>query len=436
MDSDLRSRRNMRTVLILGEDSSARRKVGRYLDGSALVLEASGGEEGMDLLARGEVDVVILVRGRRGDSRQMEDRGPLDIDALRAAAGDAVLVEIASEDESAFPEHAAASGLWDVIGAGRDPEEIRHRVARAAEHSRLRRELSRLQADMDDRFGAGSLLGSSPVMERLRHRLRRIGREDAPVLLCGEKGTGRERAARALHMSSARRQGPFGTVSPGGMDSMPLRVLPEGGTLLIRDINEFRASPRTRLLRELAAARGKVRLVAAVVTSEPRQEVSSPLTRELAPLGRPMRIDLPPLRERRGDVALLASHFLEKYREAHGRPLRSISLDAAACMEAYPWPGNVRELEDLVESMVLLAGSATLQVRHLPPHLQQSRSRHALVMPAIPEEGVMWQRQVESFQRGLLEQALTLSSGKKVDAARRLGLKKDQMKYLCRKYGL
>ncbi|HXI03522.1 MAG TPA: helix-turn-helix domain-containing protein, partial [Candidatus Saccharimonadales bacterium] len=146
-------------------------------------------------------------------------------------------------------------------------------------------------------------------------------------------------------------------------------------------------------------------------------------------------IEIPPLRERKEDILLLAAHFLARRCRTAGRAAAGLSPEAQACLLAYPWPGNVREMEEVVSEARLSPGEPVLRAEHLPARLRELPGPGVSALPSIPEEGILWQKQVESFERGLLQQALDMSRGKKVEAAQRLGLNKDQMKYLCRKYG-
>jgi len=148
------------------------------------------------------------------------------------------------------------------------------------------------------------------------------------------------------------------------------------------------------------------------------------------------RIEIPPLRDRREDIPHLVRHFLDRFGRAGGGRPKRIADETMEILLRYGWPGNVRELEDMLQSLATLADITMVQPRHLPPHVRAASGQTPVIVPSIPEEGLLWQRQVEGFERGLLEQALKLSRGRKTEAALRLGLKKDQMKYLCRKYGL
>jgi DNA-binding NtrC family response regulator len=142
-------------------------------------------------------------------------------------------------------------------------------------------------------------------------------------------------------------------------------------------------------------------------------------------------IEIPPLRARTGDVALLARHFLVKYAAHHRRPARSFEPAVLARLEAHPWRGNVRELEHSVEALVLFSETDVIGTGDLPRAL---RSRESV--PAIPTSSGSFADAVSDFERRLLADAIAQAGGVKAEAARRLGLDPNQIKYLCRKYGL
>jgi DNA-binding NtrC family response regulator len=427
-----------KTVLLLVEEPALRARLARGLDGSVRCIKPATPADALVLVERHEIDVVIVTLP--GISSGEITEGPhFNLEPLRRAAGDAPLLAVGGVRGRSSKARAEAADIWDFIHPEAEAAEIRVRVGRAIEHRRLMREVARLQSELERRHDTGSLVGSSPPMERLRSGIRRLSALETPVVLVGETGCGRDRVARAIHFASSRRHRPFVAVSrdapgrPGGS-----RLLDEvaGGTIFVDHVDSLKAAPRQGLLRLLATHAGKIRIVAGLIPSRDDLGALRRISADLDLLGEHQRLDIPPLRERRGDIEALARHFLAQDAGDGNTPPVSISPQALSVMEVYPWPGNLSEMEDVIGEMSRLTGVERLDLEHLPSHIRDSLRGNALVVPTIPEEGILWQSQVESFERGLLEQALGLCDGRKVAAARRLGLKKDQMKYLCRKYGL
>jgi len=308
-------------------------------------------------------------------------------------------------------------------------------------------------------------------MEELKAAIRREADSNATILIRGESGTGKELVASAIHCNSSRRRGPF---VPVNCSALPEHLvedelfghekgaftgadkrregrfeLADRGTLFLDEIGAVSPAVQAKLLRVLETREferlgGKetvkvdIRLVAATNQDLERDVVEKRFRQDLYYRVNVVRLDLPPLRDRKGDVSMLAAHFLARSCTQNGVPRKRLAPEALARLEAYRWPGNVRELLHLLESLSLMVEGPVVDARHLPPHIvrQSEGTTVSLLTPSIEQETILWHKQVESFERGLLEQALKHSGGKKSAAAQRLGLKRDQMKYLCRKYGL
>ena len=145
---------------------------------------------------------------------------------------------------------------------------------------------------------------------------------------------------------------------------------------------------------------------------------------------------VPPLRERMDDIPLLVEYFIKVYSAANHIPPKRVEDDALQVLKRYPWPGNVRELENVVQRIVLMTDEERITLKHLPRDITQTAGRSARNRFRLPPAGVRLEEEVSSFERQWLEAALAETSGVKAQAAQRLGLNKDRMKYLCRKYSL
>jgi DNA-binding NtrC family response regulator len=314
-----------------------------------------------------------------------------------------------------------------------------------------------------DEGGFGRFVGASAAMRDVYALIRSLSGRDVPVLLTGESGTGKELAARTIHDSGIRRDGPFvalnaaaipkelveseifghaeGAFTGASRDRAGCFELADGGTLFLDEITEMPLDLQPKLLRVLDEARfrrlgGKreisvdVRLLTAT-NVDPRGAVRAKALREdLYYRLNVVTLHLPPLREREGDVFLLAEHFLETFRRKHGSEVRAIRDEARELMAAYRWPGNVRELRNVMERAVILAGGEWIESSHLPPYVRHP-GQDAMEDLVIPT-GLS----AAEVERRLILQTLEATGNNKAEAARRLGLNVKTIRNKIRSYGL
>jgi transcriptional regulator with GAF, ATPase, and Fis domain len=325
-----------------------------------------------------------------------------------------------------------------------------------AENRELKREALE-QKSFDD------LIGASPGMRRLFREIEKVAPSDATVLLQGESGTGKELVAHSIHARSARRDKPFVAVNAsalpeslaeaelfghekgaftGAIASRPGRFeLAHGGTLFLDEIGTLTAAVQSKLLRALESRQiervgGRrsipvdFRLISATNEDLEARIAGGAFREDLFYRINAVPIRIPPLRERTDDISLLAEHFLVKFGRRHGRPERRLSPAVLERLRAHPWKGNVRELEHVIENLVLFSDGGVIGEEDLPRVL---RGGTAAPVPPGPDS---FARAVEGYERKLLTDAIAEAGGVKAKAARRLGLDANQIKYLCRKYGI
>jgi DNA-binding NtrC family response regulator len=456
-----------RCLLIVEDDPHLRRQISRFFSDAYDVLEADGRAAAVAALEGREVDVVLVDMHLPPDTETIEE-GLRAIDDVKRAAPQVLILAMSGDGDRATCLKAAEAGAYDFFTKPIDTRELQIIVRRALDRRRMDRDIARLQQELEKRYDFRALMGASPQMESLKANIRKVSESNATIMIRGESGTGKELVARAIHFNSTRRRAPFVAVNCSAMPENLVEdelfghergaftgadrrregrfEMAHGGTLFLDEIGTLTPPIQSKLLRVLETREferlgGKetvkvdLRLVAATNQDLERDVAEKRFRQDLYYRINVVRLDIPPLRERAGDARLLAVHFLSRFCRENGSSEKHLDDEALSALEAYSWPGNVRELEHLMESLALLADGETIEAGHLPGHIRGPRPSSGL-KPSIPEEGILWQTQVEGFERGLLEQALRLSHGKKTEAAQRLGLKKDQMKYLCRKYGL
>jgi two-component system response regulator HydG len=352
---------------------------------------------------------------------------------------------------------------YDFLSKPIDPALLTLSVARAVEHHRLREEVKILRESSLDQTGLHRLVGASPAMKHLRDFMGRVAGSDISVLIEGETGTGKEIVARALHATGARREGPFVAVNCGAVPAplleseffghtkgsftgassarVGLLVQATKGTLLLDEIGDMPLDMQTKLLRAIqekcvrpVGATEEVPFDARIVAATNRNleaEVAAKRFREdLFYRVAVVKVELPPLRARNGDVLQLAMHFLQKLAEKAGRGEMRMSPQFAAALSGYSWPGNVRELENTMERAVALARFDCLNLEDLPPKVAVQRAATFGAWAAHPAEILT----LEEVDRRYIERALALLDGNKTRAADMLGLDRRTLYRRLEKY--
>ncbi|MEO6710215.1 MAG: sigma-54 dependent transcriptional regulator, partial [Planctomycetota bacterium] len=317
----------------------------------------------------------------------------------------------------------------------------------------------------------GNLISRDPSMARIAEVVGAVADTRANVLISGESGTGKTQLARAIHQASSRREQPFVELNCGALPSSlleselfghargaftgALRDKPgrfevaDGGTLFLDEIASAGLDLQVKLLRAIQDKRFErvgeshtrtvdVRVIAASNRDLELEVRAARFREDLYWRLNVIHLRLPPLRERRGDIALLAEHFLARFASQHARPKSALSPDVVAALLAHEWPGNVRELENAVERAVLLGRGAGLTPGDFG--LEDGRATSGLPTPALPrrEHGRTepLRTALELPERELVLRALSLAGGHRMRAAALLGITRGTLFNKMRKYGL
>jgi len=322
-------------------------------------------------------------------------------------------------------------------------EQIQERDALVAENDRLRR-------DLDERYRPEHIIGSCNAMRRVFDQIAQVADSPATVLIRGESGTGKELVAKAIHHASSRKNSPFiafncaalpenlieselfghekGSFTGAAQQRRGRFELANGGALFLDEIGDISPSVQIRLLRVLQerefervggdkTIKVNVRIIAATSRNLEQAMRENRFREDLYYRLNVFPIHLPPLKERRSDILLLADHFLQKYNDVYSRRIKRISTPAINMMMAYHWPGNVRELENCIERAVLSSSDDVIHGYSLPPSLQTSEATHTEL---LPEQGASLDTLVNSYERELLTDALKKFRGNAAAAARYL----------------
>ena len=290
---------------------------------------------------------------------------------------------------------ALKEGAFDYLQKPFELEKVKAAVQRAYLHRQLQRENEHLRHELQEKYKFGSIIGSSPRMREVYEVIEKAARSQATVLVLGESGTGKELVARALHYSGVRANKRFVAVSCAALPNELLESelfghekgaltgaqwqrigrfeLADGGTLFLDEIGDISANVQTKLLRVLQEreidrvggvkpVKVDVRLVSATNQDLPACIAKGAFREDLYYRLKVVEVHLPPLRERKEDIPLLAKHFADKFAKRDGKKINGLTDTAVEALEAYNWPGNIRELENAVEHAMVMASDATQQL--------------------------------------------------------------------------
>ena len=328
------------------------------------------------------------------------------------------------------------------------------------ERQKLRDENTHLREELKERYDFSHLIGTSGPMRSVYEQVTQVARTNTTALIRGESGTGKELIAHAIHYNSTRARKPFVKVSCGALPDTLIESelfgyekgaftgaearkkgrfeLAEGGTLFLDEIGDINLATQVKLLRVLQEReferlggtepiQANVRLIAATNKNLEDAIAEGTFRADLHYRLNVFTIFVPPLRERRTDIMLLAEHFLEKYSSEHGKQIKRISTPAIDMFMSYHWPGNVRELENTIERAVLVCEGNVIHGHHLPPTLQTAEATGTTPSLALTEA-------VESYEKDLILDALKTTRGNRARAAALLQSTERIIRYKVKQY--
>ncbi len=458
----------MGTILIIDDNETIREGLAhtvRKMGHESLV--AASGDTGVELFkTRADIDFVIT------DLRMEGMDGVEVLRRIGELAPDVPTMIITAYGTVETAVEAMKLGAFDFLTKPFAPEVVRLKVERALELAMARRARRKLEAQneylqgvADRRYELAELVGESEQMQRVFRIIEKVAATDSTVIITGESGTGKELVARAIHKISKRAEGPFITINCGALTETLLESelfghergaftgaikskmgrfeLADGGTLFLDEIGDVPPSMQVKLLRALqeqefervggeSTIKVDVRVVSASNKNLEEEVKNGNFRQDLFYRLHIVPADLPPLRERRDDIPLLANHFIEKLSARVNPKVRSIADDALGRLMAYHWPGNVRELENVIEQALVFAEGETITVSALPAFLQGPASEDKLDVPkemSLPEI-------LDDLERQLILKAYKKAKGVKTETARLLGIKTSALYYKLDKYGI
>ncbi|MGH9804048.1 MAG: sigma-54-dependent transcriptional regulator [Candidatus Acidiferrales bacterium] len=352
-----------------------------------------------------------------------------------------------------------------IVKSDRTVEEVESVVRRAEDYLRTRRERELFRRAARE-LARDNIIGQSRALRAVLETARAVAPTSSTVLITGESGTGKELIARRVHELSPRGERPFvslncgafpetlleselfgyvkGAFTGAAQSKQGLFQSADGGTLFLDEIGEMSLPMQVKLLRVLQEwklrplgsteeRRVDVRVIAAT-NKDLRQLVAEKIFREdLFYRISVIPLHVPSLRERAEDIPLLVLHFLQRFAEQMGKPVRGISADAVAALRRYDWPGNVRELENAIERAVALETEAEVSLRSLPEHISRVSAPQA-TEDLLPEKGIHLEKHIQEQERAYLQAALNKAGGVRTRAAELLGMSYRSFRHYAKKY--
>lgn len=452
-----------RRILVIDDEPSLRQMLQILFQRHQFeVILAPGAEAGLEAIRSSPQPFPLVLT-----DLVMPDGSGIDLlraAKVRAASTEVIVMTAHSSVEVAVD--AMRLGAYDFIQKPFQPLEIVALAIKALEKGALVAENQRLRAKQAPPLPG--FIGHSPAMEKIAALVDKVASSRTTVLITGESGTGKERVARAIHERSERR-GSFMVVNCGALPEALMESelfghekgaftgasarhdgifrAARGGTVFLDEIGELPLSLQVKLLRVLQERKVRpvgahqeesvdVRIVAATNRNLEQEVADRRFREDLYYRLNVIRLQLPPLRERREDITELATNFVERFAQEMAKDVRGLTTDTLRILERYSFPGNVRELENLIERAVALANSAMIGPSDLPPEVSGLPEPVAPDRLALPPEGCNLDEVLNEVERTLLLQALDRAGGSRKQAASLLQIKMRSLRYRLAKFGL
>jgi DNA-binding NtrC family response regulator len=431
------------TLLIVDDEKPTRDGLRAALEERYDVYVAEDAKAAMELLERDHFDVMLT------DFRLPNEDGMKLIARAKSLAKPPICILMTAYGSEELAVDAMKRGADDYIAKGRlQIDELEMRIARSLRQQNLETENVSLRQQLDTKFGLENIVGEAPVMKEIFEIVQQVAPTRATVLLTGESGTGKEVIAKAIHHLSPRAKQPMVSVHCAALSATLLeselfghekgaftgaherRVgrfeQAQGGTLFLDEIGEIDATIQVKLLRFLGertfervgsnkTLTADVRLVAATNKNLEELVKAGKFREDLFFRLRVVEISLPPLRERAGDIPLLAQRFLREFAAENNKAVNDFTADALHLLMNHSWPGNVRELRTAIEHAVVLCRGEKISARDLPPSVRSGRAVEAQLSP----RNDLTMKEVE---KQLMARALKETEGNRTRAAQKIGM--------------
>ncbi len=444
------------TILIVDDEATQRNTLAGFLKKKHYVtLQAADGDAALELVRSSAVDLVL------SDLRMPKMDGARLLTEIKEINPQIAVIIMTAFGTLEGAVAAMKEGAADFVSKPVDLDQLEIVIAKALERKQLISENERLRTLVEERLQFGGIITRSESMQQALSVAVRAAASRATILILGESGTGKELVAKAIHLASPRADAPFLAVN---MAALPESLVEselfghekgaftgadkvrqgrfeaaQGGTLFIDEVGDMPLATQAKLLRVLQEQRferlgasqpiqADVRVIAATHRPLEKMVQEGSFREDLYYRLKVIRIELPPLRERKNDILLLADHFLHQFAEENARSIRGLTREAADRLVKYAFPGNVRELQHLMEQAVILSRDEWIGVQDLAFIPDSGGDESPLISGSFIER-------VAAFEMQMIKQALTEADGVQSKAARQLGMSERHLRYKLQKYG-
>ena len=442
-------------ILIVDDEANARAALSEILRDDGYATEtAADGFKALGKLEEFSPDVILT------DLKMPGLDGIAFMEKAKSAAPGAVFIVMTAFGTINSAVLAVKKGAENYLTKPLDFETLSAVIERAMEKARLMQEARQLRDRLRERNAFGHIVSDDPKMRAVLDLVAQVGPSKASVLITGESGTGKELIAEAIHAASPRLKMPFVRLHCAALAESLLESelfghergaftgavarregrfkQADGGTLFLDEIGEIPGGTQVKLLRFLQektfervggneTLKVDVRIIAATNRDLPAEIHKGAFREDLFYRLNVVSLELPPLRDRKGDVPPLASFFLRRYAAENGRAIEGISDEALAMLTAYGWPGNVREVENVIERAVVLCDGPTIEPRHLPPSVVPQAAQAG--PPPVPGSTIA------ELEKYAIMKTLEACGGSTSKAALLLGVSTRKIQYKLHEYG-
>jgi two-component system response regulator PilR (NtrC family) len=461
-----KTKRRGAKILVVDDETSMRNLFSIMLTKEGYDVDAAeDGTAALSLLDKKIYDLVVT------DIMMPKMKGTQLLKKVKEVHPETVVIMITAYASTESAVEAMKEGAYDYITKPFNVEEIKVIIRNALEKGRLERENTFLKRELDKGYGYESIIGDSSAMHKVFDMIERVSQTKTNILITGESGTGKELVARAIHNKGQRKNRPFVVINCGGIPENLLESdlfghvkgaftgaithkeglfeVADTGTIFLDEVGELTPPIQVKLLRAIQERTFKrvggtedisvdVRIIAATNKDLEQEVIRAKFREDLYWRLKVIELKLPPLRERKEDIPLLAEHFLKKFSAEQGKEIKKISAYALEVLKEYSFPGNVRELENIIErsvalehSNIVLPESLALSVYKWNGDRDQTKEGGDILTP-----GFSMERYIEGLEKELITEALMRSGGRKKEAAGVLGISYWVLLRKIEKYGL
>ncbi|MDD3081957.1 MAG: sigma-54 dependent transcriptional regulator [Desulfobacterales bacterium] len=442
----------MKAKILIAEDNAlSRENLSELLSSAGYDVKAvEDGRQAMDAYVEDAYDMVIT------DLKMPHVDGLTLLKFLKEINPNNIVIMVTGYGTVDTAVNAMKLGAFDFIVKPIKEDLVELTVKRAMAYARLKKENITLKDHLKEKYDFGKMIGYSEPVKQVFDTIEKVSRSDSTAIIFGESGTGKELVAKAIHFNSDRKNNPMVPVNCGAIPEDLLESelfghekgaftgairnrlgrfeLAQGGTIFLDEIGDMSPSLQVKLLRVLQEKQferiggvktihADVRIIAATNQNLEKAVEENRFREDLYYRINVIPINLPPLRKRGPDIAILANHFLRKFSQAKGKQITKISPEVVNCFMRYSWPGNVRELENLIEMLVVMKEGTEIILSDIPEKIRQHQKEETSFQSvAFSEYGISLNDMVSDFERNLILKALETSGGVKNKAARLLNL--------------